>query len=245
MELIALMLGCAGGGSVTLDDSASVDSSDTSDSGETEDSSDTEDTGEEEEEFEMDPDYVYFTQYWAWDDGPSYLLTQDGNQLPPLAIISYYDARFFDTQDDLFVCSEYFLLEGGEPTDAWGTYEFTLTHQPQWSDDPCDFGPGPMADKDVAFGVAEISAELAGQLEDAVGADYETTWAPYVLGTRVGSYEAGWALLLELDESHAPVPGDNCAIEGASCRESAGLSEYPGPSLIYGASWYLTEPGNF
>ena len=179
MESIALLLSCAGGGSVSLDDSATLDTADTSDSAtDTQDTQDSADDTGLEEEPEMRPDYVYFTQYWGWNEGPAPFVNSDGSETPPLLLVSYYDARFFDAQDEDYVCLEYFTLEEVGATDAWGTYRFELHHQ-FWTDDPCVFGAGPMEDKTIEVGVDTLSEEMRANMKDAVGEADWPSWEPH------------------------------------------------------------------
>ena len=251
MTLIALSA-CAGGGTVTFDDSAATTDDSTAT---TDDTSATDDTGEvietgfEEtgEDWEMNPDYVYFTQYWGVDGKPISWVNDDGSELPPLALVYYYDERYFDAGDDRYVCFEYFQLQDPAATDHWGDFQFDMSHVAQWTDDPCDFGAGPMEGKRLSFGVGLISEDMKSQLKDAIesnGDDF-SLWEPYLMGSRVGEYEVGWSVLLELDENRSLVPGDNCPAETA-CREAPeDPDSIPGPSVIWGSSWYLASPDSF
>lgn len=262
MMLLSLsLLACAGGGTLTLDDTNSTSADDTSstdDSGERSDDTeeppdDTEeppdDTGEPPDDG-MNPDYVYFTQYWAVsaEGKPTSWITDDGNELPPLVVSYYFDERYFDAGDDQYVCYEYFQLT--DPIEAndgsWGVFTFTFNHLPGSSDDPCDFGAGPLDGESTKLGVDFISDDIKGQLQEAIeseGDDFVGQWEPYVLGGYAGDFEVGWALLLELDDDLKLVQGDNCAAETA-CRElpDGDPGTIPGPSVIYGSSWYVISP---
>jgi len=231
-------------GSVTLDDDTvlSTDSSDSSWDSSWDSSSDsTVDTAPE----ELQPDYLVFTQYWGWDEGPrSYF--SEGTEVPPFVVVTYYDERFFEAGDEQYYCYEYFLLVNPTETDRWGTYTFDLSHAP-WTDNPCPFGPGPMDGEELEMGVDTLSEGLKAEIQQAVednGDDFSEL-EPFLLGARVGPYEIGYGVLLEVDEDMAILPGDNCFVEGAACVEVDGLEALPGPVMLWGTSWYLVTPADF
>ncbi len=239
MILIPL-LACTGGSvSLDVDDDTVVGQDSSVDSStDTVDSDDPIDTSPE----ELQPDYLVFSQYWGWDGTPrSYV--SEGSEIPPFVVVTYYDERFFEAGDEQYYCYEYFLLLNAEETERWGTYTFDLSHAP-WTDRPCPFGAGPMDGEELEMGVDTISETLKAEIQEAVEANGDdfSAFEPFLMGARVGPYEIGYGVFLEVDEDMAIVPGDNCFVEAAACVEVAGLEAFPGPVMLFGTSWYLVTP---
>ena len=81
----------------------------------------------------------------------------------------------------------------------------------------------PMTDLDhLIVGVAPLTWELEEDLVDVFGPSWEQLAKPFVMGAHMGvdtTRENGWAWVLEVDEDMRLVPGDNCAVSGATCLE--------------------------
>ena len=95
----------------------------------------------------------------------------------------------------------------------------------------------PSTDVDhLIIGVEPMTWDLQEDLIDEFEDDWPTLYEPFVQGAHIGvdtTREIGWAWLLKVDTDMALVPGDNCAVPGATC-----LTELPDRAVIRTEQYY-------
>jgi hypothetical protein len=187
----------------------------------------------------MEADYVGIAHAWGWNGAPQDYYTASGITLPQTVEAGYYDERFFLDLNPMYSCVEHYLLTDPQPTGEWGTFRFTLEHT-VGSTTPCDFGNGPLDGVTLSLGVSQPSPQLIDGFREYLGADYPA-WEPYLLASRIGDWEMGWAILLELDDSMRLVPGTNCPMTGMTCRPTSGVNSFGGPTAVFSNALFLID----
>ena len=123
-----------------------------------------------------------------------------------------------DSSAALPTCTQRYTVASSEPDGERWTMEL------QTADGDCVAGEfDPLQDVDrFIVGVDTLTWDLEEDLSEDFP-DWTEDWKPYVLGAHFGvdsTRENGWAFRLKVDDDLTLVPGDNCAVAGATCLDT-------------------------